>query len=783
MSFSITIVLVILIVAIVLFVTETLRVDLVAVLVMLALAITGILSGEEAIAGFSNEAVITIASVLILSGGLMRTGVAHLIGRRVLRFAGHRPSRLVPTLMITVGLLSGIMNDIGITALMLPVVLEISRRISVAPSKLLMPLAFGSLLGGMTTLIGTAPNILISGALADAGLEPFSMFDFTPVGLAALVVGVGYMSFAGRYLLPDRDPRQQTEGTDLEAVYELDKVLASLTLPPDSLLVGRTLADSRLGHALGLNVVAISRNGELRLAPGPDVELRAGDELLTEGRLDHFDALHAWRSLVVESTPDVIERFTATGVDLYEAEIATDSSLVGHTILEADLRRQLGVEVLGLVRAGQAHHTHLRELRIQAGDRLLVALGRSNQKELLAKAFTNVRTLPIAEVDERYELERWLLSIQVPQESLLAGQLLTETHLAEAFGLTVLMIVRDGQALPSDPGSPLTAGDVLLLRGRPEDLEILQALQTLKVSHEARRFADLESELVGMVEASLSPRTTVAGRTVAELDFRERHGLSILAIWRGGKAHTTDLAGMSLELGDAFLLYGDRRQINRFSEDPDFYLLSPEAQKPPRLTKAPISALIMGAVLTCVVSGVLPVYIAAPAGAFLMILSGCLSIEEAYRSIELKAVVLIAGMLSLGLAMEESGAAQLVAENVLGSLAELGPRALIAGLFLITALAAQIMPTAAVAVLMAPIAIDAAHTLGVSPHALLMVLAIGASCAFMSPVGHAVNLLVMGFGGYRFTDYTRVGFPLTLLLLLLVLFFLPVIWPLAGASG
>jgi di/tricarboxylate transporter len=186
----------------------------------------------------------------------------------------------------------------------------------------------------------------------------------------------------------------------------------------------------------------------------------------------------------------------------------------------------------------------------------------------------------------------------------------------------------------------------------------------------------------------------------------------------------------------------------------------------------------MGGVLATVVTGLLPVYIAAPSGAVLMVLTGCLTIDEAYRAIELKAVILIAGMLSLGLAMERSGAASLVAEKVLASLAEWGPRPLIAGLFLITAFSAQVMPTAAVAVLMSPVAISTATATGLSPQALLMVLAIGASCAFMSPVGHAVNLLVMGFGGYKFLDYTKVGLPLTLLLLLLVVFFLPIVWPL-----
>lgn len=781
MTLPILIVLGILIAAVVLFVTEAVRVDLVALMVMLSLALTGILSSEQAIAGFSNEAVVTIASVLVLSAGLMRTGVAHLIGRRVLRFAGRRPSRLIPVLMLTVGLLSGVMNDIGVAALMLPVVLEIARRIGVSPSKLLMPLAFGALLGGMTTLIGTAPNILITGALADAGMEPFGMFDFTPVGLIALGVGVLYMASIGRRLLPDRDPRLQAEREDVAELYELDKVLGALTVPAGSPLEERTLHKSRLGRALGLNVLAVRRAGKLHRAPGPDFELRAGDELLTEGRLDRFETLRAWRHLVVEPTRRVLDRLSRADIDLLELELAADSQLLGRTILEADLRRRAGLHVLGIQSGERIRHTQLRGVRLEAGDKLLVTVSPGQTSEVeQGRDFAAVRPIDPDELGVWHELGRRLLSVKVPEASLLAGQILMETHLADAFGLTVMAILRAGEALLlPEPREVLLSGDVLLLRGSREDLEVLEALQGLEVSPQPPAgFGDLESELVGVVEASLSPRTTLANRGVAELDFRERYGVSIVAIWRGGRAYRSGLAQMSLRPGDAFLLYGDRRRLARLAEDPDFYLLSPSAQAPPRQEKAPVSAVIMLAVLTTVVLGLAPVYIAAPCGALLMILTHCLTIDEAYRAIDLKAVILIAGMLSLGVAMEESGAAEMVAQKVLGSLAAFGPRPLIAGLFLITAIAAQIMPTAAVAVLMSPIALSTAATTGVSPQALMMVLAIGASSAFMSPVGHAVNLLVMGFGGYRFTDYTKVGLPLTFLLLLVVVFVLPLIWPL-----
>ena len=229
----------------------------------------------------------------VLSGGLFRTGVANFLGRQVLRLAGTSEARLIVVLMLTVGLLSGIMNNIGVTALMLPVVLDIARRTHLAPSKLLIPLAFGSLLGGLTTLIGTAPNVLISGALAENGLEPFGMFDFTPVGLTALAAGIAYMVLVGRHLLPSIDLGRDSSGNteDLGTEYELRTVLFTIALPVGTHLAGQSLADSRLGSALGVNVMAIRREGHMHLAPGPDALLRDGDELIVEGQSDQLEHL------------------------------------------------------------------------------------------------------------------------------------------------------------------------------------------------------------------------------------------------------------------------------------------------------------------------------------------------------------------------------------------------------------------------------------------------------------------------------------------------------------
>lgn len=228
------------------------------------------------------------------------------------------------------------------------------------------------------------------------------------------------------------------------------------------------------------------------------------------------------------------------------------------------------------------------------------------------------------------------------------------------------------------------------------------------------------------------------------------------------------------------LVYGHRERLRRLSHEDDLIVLIEVEHDVQPGRQAIVAGGLMAGVVASVASGLLPVHIAALTGATLMVLTGCLTGREAYEAIEWKAVVLIAGMLSLGAAMQSTGAAELVAGEVLGRASALGPRGVVAGLFAITVLAAQIMPTAAVAVLMAQIALSASGDLALSPQALLMVVAVASSVAFMSPLGHPVNLMVMGVGGYRFTDYTKVGLPLALLLGLIVVFWLPFVWPLGG---
>lgn len=282
MTPEIILVLTILGVSVVLLVTEWIPMEVTALLVLGAVALTGLTTPVEALSGFSNPAVVTVWAVFILSAGLQRTGVANIIGRQILRMAGRSEARIITVIMLSAGLMSAFMNNVAVAALLLPVTMDIARKTGTPPSRLLMPLAFGSLLGGLTTMIGTPPNILVSSALREAGLPHFRLFDFTPVGLAVMAAGVAFTATIGRRLLPMRDVARESEADrpDLRARYKLQDRTFVMRVRPDSALAGRTLAQSRLGSMLGLYVVEIIRKGRTVLSPGPAETLQADDRLV-----------------------------------------------------------------------------------------------------------------------------------------------------------------------------------------------------------------------------------------------------------------------------------------------------------------------------------------------------------------------------------------------------------------------------------------------------------------------------------------------------------------------
>jgi len=275
----------------------------------------------------------------------------------------------------------------------------------------------------------------------------------------------------------------------------------------------------------------------------------------------------------------------------------------------------------------------------------------------------------------------------------------------------------------------------------------------------------------------LSPHTSLTGKTLRQLNFREKFGVSVLAIWRGARAYRTGLNDMPLQFGDALLCYGTREKFSVLGRDSDFVILNLDYREQLLVNKAPLAGLIMAAVLAVVMFNWLPIYVAAIAGALLMIITRCLSVEEAYRSIEWKAVFLIAAMLPLGMAMQKTGAAMLVADAVIDVVGAFGPTAILAGIMTLTLLLNQFIPSPVNAVVMTPIAIATAAGLGLSPYPYVMGIAYAVASSFMTPVSHPINILVMSPGGYRFSDYLKNGFPLTIIVLLVSVLLLPVVFP------
>ena len=783
MTFEIALVLGILAVSLILFVSEVIRMDLVALLVLSALAVTGLVNTSDAFAGFSNSAVITVWAMFILSEGLTRTGIADIIGRQVMRLAGRREIAMIVVIMITAAVLSAFMNNIGVAALMLPVVIEVARRTRIPPSRLLMPLAYATLLGGLMTQIGTPPNLLISEVMLQNGYRPFELFDFTPMGGAIMIIGVIFVALVGRLMLPkskaDRGRHQSQRS--LRNRYKLQERTFMLRVPMDSILVGKTLSETRIGSSTGLIILALIRFGRSETLPSRQTVLRGGDGILVQGRVDQFRELQRWSDLVIEREAPVLKSMVAAKIAYAEVKLSEGSPLVGELVRHAGFRSRFNVSVVGVYRRNKYRLTNLSYVPLRAGDRVLVQ-GEVEDVEDLDKFadFSDTQLLTDETLAEQYNTEERLFVVRLPKYSDLADATLEKSRLADVFDFRVVAIFRDGKLKVMPHGDEvLEGGDLLLIEGQHEDLDVLRGLQELEVETKvAPNLGALESERLTLMDATLDPRSSLAGRTVGELNFRERFGIELAGIWREGGPIGVDLADERLQIGDALLLLGPHDRLQLLSNDPDFLILTPLGQAPPDTRRAPLAALIMLAVVASVMAVDAPIAVAAVVGGSIMVLTGCLTMEQAYRAIDWRAIFLIAGMLPLGTAMQDTGAAEYLADQVMLLLGDAGPIPVIAGLYILTAMATMIIPTAALVVLMSPIVLSAMAELGYAPETAMMAVAMAASASFTSPISHPANILVMGPGGYRFVDYIKVGVPLTLVVFVTVMVLLPIFWPL-----
>jgi len=582
----------IILVALILFATEKLRVDVVALLVLIAVSITGLVSKEEVFLGFANSAVITIWAVYIVSGGLFKTGVADKLGSIILRLAGASEVRLITVIMITCGIMSAFMNNVGAVAILMPAVIGISKKTNIPVSKLLIPLAFSSLLGGKMTLIGTPANILAQGILVAENLTSFGFFEITPMGILVLTTGIIYMVLIGRHLLPVRET-----ATDPLSSSQLREYISDVQITPESPLSGKNLYESGLGAKYDLTVISIIRDGKPLVGLHRDVIIQENDHLILEG----------------------------------------------------------------------------------SAQNLLAA-----QDDLKFNIYTD------------------------------------------------------------------------------HDFEI----------------SDLDTEQSYIFEATLAPRSTMVGRTLNTVNFRDSFGLTTLAIWRQGEVITEHLRDVILRFGDSLLLQGAPGRVRAMQKGNEFLVLEPVEYERNRSRKAPLAAGIMVLVILLAIFTDLGIAVAMLIGSVSMVLTGCLTMDEAYESIDWRTVFLVGGMLSLGFAMENTGTTQYLADNLLNLLGDYGPIGLLAGIYILSALITQPMSNAAAIVLIVPIAIDTALGLGVNHLTFTMAVVIGAATSFLSPVGHKANVLVFGPGGYKFSDYTRVGALLTVALFIVSMIFLPIFWPL-----
>jgi di/tricarboxylate transporter len=565
-------------------------------------------------------------------------------------------------------------------------------------------------------------------------------------------------------------------GNHIDDPYALQERLATLIVSEDNPLVGKTLTESRIGRALGLTVLSIQRKDGVWVRAKTDTYLEGGDRLLVLGRLDRIDEICQCPLFLVEDERPVAETLLAGDVGLAELTVTPGSPLYGKSLYEINFRGKYHINVLGIQQGELIRRTNLQNMKMTEGNRLLI---QGPIEQITAfEQHPGFRRLAINDVSN-YLLDERLLLLRIPSDSALVGKTLIESRLGAAYGITVLRILRNGGDwhLPS-PEMRLEENDILIVEGRPLDIDALRGLQSLDVERKAEvDLHDLTSGPVQMVEVMLSPYSNLAGMNLRESHFREKYHVSVLAIWRGDRAFRTGLGDLTLQHGDALLCYGTAENLRAMARERDFVVLKMDLQEQPLIKKAPIAAVIMvGVVLTSIILD-LPIAITAIAGSVLIVLSGALTMEKAYESIDWKSIFLIAAMLPLGIAIQETGAAVLVSDVVIETIGRFGPTGILAGLMVLCVLGTLIMPAPVLAVIMSPIALSTAINLDISPYAFLMGVAYALAASFLSPVAIPVNTLVMTPGGYRYSDYLKNGLPISLIVIIVSVALLPLIFP------
>ncbi|RMG41412.1 MAG: hypothetical protein D6719_08650 [Candidatus Dadabacteria bacterium] len=775
MPFDSSVLLVVVAVMIVLFLTEKLPVDLTAVSGLIALTLLGFIPPKEAFSGFSSPAIITMISTFFIGAGLKNTGVADKFAGAIHRVARGSEPVTVTMVMLSAALFSAFMNNIAATALLLPAVAGLSEYSKIAPSRLLMPLSFGAILGGMTTLIGTPPNIIIADVMTASGVSPFGFFDFFPIGLALVITGTVYMTLVGRRLLPRRHGARKfyKERGNLPELYNLYERIFTVKIPRGSALSGQTIASLRFGSKLGIQVIAIIRAGKKHLAPGADQILKGGDLLICRGRISDLEQLMRFQGLKVTRLAN-LDQYNFSGKLTGTSVRVSGRTFENMSIRQIKLRDTFGLRVVGIKRDEKIIYKDLPQVLLKRGD-ILFGFVESQKLDRLK----NHPDLELVEEDLSLKtiLHDGLFIVEIPEQSRLAGATLRESRMGELIGLTAVgSVISDLINLEVSGDYEIAAGDKLLVAGDSREIEWLGKLGHLKVSSEVPD-AELESDSIAVTEVVLSPRSKLIGKTLSEVKFRDKYDFQVLALWREGRPYRSRLVNLPLQFGDALLLQGPRRKIGVLADNPDFVLLSDIKRSEHKPHKAPVALLSLLVMLVLSVFDFQPVHVAAFCAAVLIVAGGALNMEQGYRSVEWRVVFLVAALIPIGLAVERSGAGTAVAKAVIGMVGDYGPRGVLLGISLLSSLVSQTLDGSLTVVLLGPVTIQTTRSLALNPEPFLAAVALSASIAFLTPFSHKANLLVMAAAGYRVKDYFKVGLGLSLISFMVLVLLAPYIFP------
>lgn len=739
--------------------------DLAALLGLGGLMLLGVLSPTEAFSGMSSPSVITIASTFIVTGALRRTGVTELIGQLLHWLGGTSEVKNIFVVVMVSAAVSALMNNLAATVLLLPSVSTLSTLSGVAPSRLFLPLSFGTLLGGMVTLVGTTPNVLASDMLVRQGEEPFRFFEFAPFGVPFVLVGALYLAFVGRHLLPRRGiSEEQKRKRELQKAYRLSDRIFSLRVRSNSSLDGRSLESLQFGRMLGAQVISIIRNEEELLSPGAKDIIKSGDLLVVRGRAFEIEALLRLRGVVIDELRP-------------EHEIALQSSLRGGIIElgairsggisleELDLKNKYKAIAIGIEHQGEVIVANLGEYRLVSGDKVFV-VGNETSFELL-------HTSTMWSINKDASLipdscRQRLFSLRVTKDAPLLGLSLRDSHLGHLAKILIVGIIQKGGDVVLGLGNTTVMDDDILIVEGDRD-EVANLIKLSELSLEAKAVEpSLESAGIGLVEVVLSPRSRLIGKTLEQIRFSDKYGFQVIALWRDGTPIRARLARRVLQFGDALLLQGQRDRIGLIRSDKDFIVLAGGPVEV-RSSKAPIAVLALLLMIGLSVLQLLPLHIATFTAALVALGLGAVSTDEAYRDIEWRVVATVGALIPFAVALQRAGIVELISDGLGGIGGLLGTYLTLLLLALLAIGVSLLVETTLAIVMLMPVALDLALKLNYPTHGVAMVITLASSFVFMGSGSHRANVLVMSPGGYRPRDFLIVGGHLTAILLFLLL--------------